>query len=153
MISLFFQGPLFNPQLTEQLAQPSDALDSVGSSINATGYAHPKEVLAPVQYRPSPVKFTSQRPEQFPVKPKPERVPPGAHSHHSNQSKIDNHSVGTPPKNGAPGSTETQPSILSLETLRDFTDFGKEEVMSHFLPISNDSSFTLKLIHELLTNH
>ena len=98
--------------------------------MTTTVQVHQKEVLAPLQYRPSPVKFTSERPEQFPVKPKAERVPPGAHSRESNQSKIDSsHSVGTLPKDEDSGSTETQRSMLSLETLRGFTDFGKEEVI------------------------
>ena len=57
--------------------------------------------------RPSPVKFTSDRPEQFPLKPEPER----------------------PTKAAADG-----PKILSLENLDNFlvkddmTDFEKEEV-------------------------
>ena len=104
--------------------------------MNTTAQVHQKEVLGPAQYRPSPVKFTSERPEQFPVKPKAERLPP----RESNQSKFDSsHSVGTPTKDEDPGSTETQRSMLSLETLRGFTDFGKEEVIFSILAAWNDT--------------
>jgi hypothetical protein len=66
----------------------------------------PKEA-APVEgvgeaKRPSPVKFTSERPEQFPIKPEPER-PIGAE--------------------------DNRQKILSLESLKDaLPDLGKEEV-------------------------
>jgi hypothetical protein len=30
------------------------------------------------QRRPSPIKFTNQRPKQFPIQPKPERAPAAA---------------------------------------------------------------------------
>ena len=104
--------------------------------MNTTVQLHQKEVLGPAQYRPSPVKFTSERPEQFPVKPKAERLPP----RESNQSKFDSsHSVGTPTIDEDPGSTETQRSMLSLETLRGFTDFGKEEVIFSILAVWNDT--------------
>ena len=63
--------------------------------------------------RPSPVRFTSERPEQFPLRPEPER----------------------PTK-----ATATEgPKILSLENLDKFlvkdgmTDFGKEEVQTMWL--------------------
>ena len=58
--------------------------------------------------RPSPVKFTSDRPEQFPLKPEPERP--------------------------AKAAAADGPKILSLENLDNFlakdgmTDFEKEEV-------------------------
>ena len=53
--------------------------------------------------RPSPVKFTSQRPEQFPIKPEPERVNP--------QAVADAMKV----------------RMLSLEKLQDLPSFGAKE--------------------------
>ena len=71
-----------------------------------------ESIVATDARRPSPVKFTSDRPEQFPLKPEPER-----------------------PTKAADG-----PKILSLENLDNFlakddmTDFEKEEVnKQHFL--------------------
>ena len=51
--------------------------------------------------RPSPVKFTNQRPDQFPIKPEPERVNPQAMA---DAMKI---------------------KMLSLENLKCLPDFGK----------------------------
>ena len=36
-----------------------------------------KDISLAGHYRPSPVKFTNEQPVQFPLKPKPERVPAG----------------------------------------------------------------------------
>ena len=86
--------------------------------------------MSHAQYRPSPVKFTNQRPEQFPVKPKPERLPLAAHSHDSNHTKTADSSVPALQKHDEISENpDSQRSMLSLETLKDFTDFGKEEVM------------------------
>ena len=52
--------------------------------------------------RPSPVKFTSQRPDQFPIKPEPERIP---------QAVAD----------------AMKHKMLSLEKLKDLPDFVKED--------------------------
>ena len=53
--------------------------------------------------RPSPVKFTNQRPDQFPIKPEPERIP---------QAVAD----------------AMKHKMLSLEKLKDFnSDFLKED--------------------------
>ena len=58
----------------------------------------------PQQRRPSPIKFTSQRPKQFPIQPKPERVP-------------------------AAVADAVKHKMLSLDNLRDsLPDFGREEV-------------------------
>ena len=56
-----------------------------------------------VNIRPSPVKFTSQRPDQFPIKPEPERINPQA--------------VADAMKH----------KMLSLENIKDLPDFGGKE--------------------------
>ena len=86
--------------------------------------------LSHAEHRPSPVKFTSQRPKQFPVKPKPERLPPMAQTPDSNQC-LNEHSSFAPSQKDDEISENSgsQRPMLSLETLKDFTDFGKEEVM------------------------
>ena len=53
--------------------------------------------------RPSPVKFTNQRPDQFPIKPEPARVNP--------QAMAD----------------AMKHKMLSLEKLKDLPDFGAKE--------------------------
>jgi hypothetical protein len=66
-----------------------------------------------VEKRPSPVKFTSQCPHQFPIKPEPER--PSANV-----------------------STEAvKHKMLSLENLKEalMPDYGREEVGSHLLAL------------------
>ena len=83
-----------------------------------------KDISLAGHYRPSPVKFTNEQPVQFPLKPKPERVPVGTKSFDTREQ--------------FPGNTEkdvilsenSEPvrPILSMETLQNFTDFGKEEV-------------------------
>lgn len=77
------------------------------SALLAKGAAKPG-ASTPQQFsdnkRPSPVKFTSQRPDQFPIRPEPERPPP-------------------------PAVTEAlKHKMLSLENLKEsLPDFGKEE--------------------------
>ena len=67
--------------------------------------------------RPSPVKFTSQRPEQFPIKPTPERLTVNVLNDDKNVVKH---------------------KMLSLETLKDaLPDFGKEEVRSACVFVEN----------------
>ena len=83
-----------------------------------------KDVSLAGHYRPSPVKFTNEQPVQFPLKPKPERVPVGTKSF-DNREQF--------PGNTEKGETLSESSepvrpILSMETLQNFTDFGKEEV-------------------------
>ena len=56
--------------------------------------------------RPSPVKFTSQRPEQYPIRPEPERVNPQI------MAEAMRH------------------KMLSLENLKGLPDFGK--FLPHF---------------------
>ena len=83
-----------------------------------------KDVSLAGHYRPSPVKFTNEQPVQFPLKPKPERVPVGTKSF-DNREQF--------PGNTEKGETLSESSepvrpILSMETLQNFTDFAKEEV-------------------------
>ena len=83
-----------------------------------------KDISLAGHYRPSPVKFTNEQPVQFPLKPKPERVPVGTKSF-DNREQF--------PGNTEKGETLSESSepvrpILSMETLQNFTDFGKEEV-------------------------
>jgi hypothetical protein len=64
------------------------------------------QIQTETQRRPSPIKFTSQRPKQFPIQPKPERAPVSAVS-----------------------DAVVKHKMLSLDNLRDsLPDFGKEEV-------------------------
>ena len=82
-----------------------------------------KEIQSPAQYRPSPVKFTNQRPEQFQVKPKPERI------HTSSQAQGTKQSINIDKaQNELSEMTDNQKQVLSFENLKDFTDFEKEEV-------------------------
>ena len=60
-----------------------------------------QQVMDLASIRPSPVKFTNQRPDQFPIKPEPERVNPQAMA---DAMKI---------------------KMLSLENLKCLPDFGK----------------------------
>ena len=86
-----------------------------------------KDVSCLGQYRPSPVKFTNQRPEQFPVKPKPERVPLSNQLQDTKQSS----NTSTDVKKEVyekQDNLENHKHVLSLETLKDLSDFGKEEV-------------------------
>lgn len=86
-----------------------------------------KEIQSPAQYRPSPVKFTNQRPEQFPVKPKPERIHTSSQAQGTKQStNIDK------AQNEQSEMTDNQKQVLSFENLKDFTDFEKEEVSASF---------------------
>ena len=91
----------------------------------------PKDVLSLAQYRPSPVKFTNQRPDQFPVKPKPERVPPISQTYDSKAccTVVDStEGCNQKDESTSKNNTEIPRPMLSLETLKDFTDFGREEV-------------------------
>ena len=83
------------------------------------------DITSLAQYRPSPVKFTNQRPEQFPVKPKPERIPPVSKTY---ETKNCNLATSVETENPKSQTSESQRPMLSLETMKDFTDFGKEEV-------------------------
>ena len=90
-----------------QAAKDAEASPAVEKRKEPTAVAAAVESLVATEARrPSPVKFTSDRPEQFPLKPEPER-----------------------PTKAAEG-----PKILSLENLDNFlvkddmTDFEKEEV-------------------------
>ena len=91
------------------------------------------------------VKFTNQRPEQFPVKPKPERMPL--------VPKTDDARIGVVTSSANTNDKicdepETQRPMLSLETLKDFTDFGKEEVK-----ISFSEFYVLSLLLTCIRNH
>ena len=83
-----------------------------------------KDISLAGHYRPSPVKFTNEQPLQFPLKPKPERVPAGTKSFET-RDPFPGHS-----EKGEILSESSEPvrPILSMETLQNFTDFGKEEV-------------------------
>ena len=62
-----------------------------------------QQVIDLASIRPSPVKFTNQRPDQFPIKPEPARVNP--------QAMAD----------------AMKHKMLSLEKLKDLPDFGAKE--------------------------
>lgn len=92
-----------------QAAKEAEALPAVArveKRKEPSAAAAAESLVAMEARRPSPVKFTSDRPEQFPLKPEPER-----------------------PTKAADG-----PKILSLENLDNFlvkddmADFEKEEV-------------------------
>ena len=104
---------------SEHMPELSAPLNEPGAEYSATNDSLvnviQKDIQSLAQYRPSPVKFTNQRPEQFPVKPKPERIPP-THLHDAEKTDV----------------SENQKHVLSLETLKDFTDFAKEEVSGIF---------------------
>ena len=112
---------------------PTEHKDRITSALGPEGInnneylasVQQKEISSLAQYRPSPVKFTNQRPEQFPVKPKPERMPLVPKTDDSRNSIVTS-SANT--DNKICDEPETQRPMLSLETLKDFTDFGKEEV-------------------------
>ena len=94
-------------QATQAAAKDAEASPAAEKRKEPTAVAAAVESLVATEARrPSPVKFTSDRPEQFPLKPEPER-----------------------PTKAAGGS-----KILSLENLDNFlvkddmTDFEKEEV-------------------------
>ena len=84
-----------------------------------------KDISLAGHYRPSPVKFTNEQPLQFPLKPKPERVPAGTKSFETREPF-----PGAITEKGEILSESSEPvrPILSMETLQNFTDFGKEEV-------------------------
>ena len=89
----------------EAAAEPSPAAEKRRDPMAAVAV---ESLAAAEARRPSPVKFTSDRPEQFPLKPEPERP--------------------------AKAAAAEGPKILSLENLDNFlakdgmTDFEKEEV-------------------------
>ena len=116
----------------------SDNIQELPLSLNEVGPEDPisneglvnlmqKDVSCLGQYRPSPVKFTNQRPEQFPVKPKPERVPLSSQLQDTKQSSTTSTDVKRE-LDEKQDNPENHKHVLSLETLKDFTDFGKEEV-------------------------
>ena len=83
-----------------------------------------KDISLAGHYRPSPVKFTNEQPLQFPLKPKPERVPAGTKTFETREPFPGHTEKG---ENLSESSEPVRP-ILSIETLQNFTDFGKEEV-------------------------
>ena len=82
-----------------EILKNTPSICSVGSASKSKPRATPTDLA---HIRPSPVKFTSQRPDQFPVKPEPERIP---------QAVAD----------------AMKHKMLSLERLKDLPDFVKED--------------------------
>jgi len=120
--------------LTNSSIQSADQITSLHeseriSNVEHLGNMQQKDITSLAQYRPSPVKFTNQRPEQFPVKPKPERIPPVSKTYEDKNCSVTT-SVDT--ENQKSQTSESHRPMLSLETLKDFTDFGREEVNLFF---------------------
>ena len=125
--------PVFSKRLTNisiQCMEHQEQISSVHESEHISNAEHlannqQRDITSLAQYRPSPVKFTNQRPEQFPVKPKPERIPPVSKTY---EDKDGNVATSGDTENQKSQISESQRHMLSLETLKDFTDFGREEV-------------------------
>ena len=156
MINIGIESPDIKNQLTKitPIVTENLSLEQLNNS-DQFGNIQQKDISSLAQYRPSPVKFTNQRPEQFPVKPKPERLPLASKLLDANESNLTVQSKqdGIKSENMSKLS-ETQMPILSLETLKDFTDFGKEEVniLNHtktFILTINPCLYVFRVNHNL----
>jgi len=138
----------------DQIAAESSSSGGGGQTSTATAASAVASAMSRIQiaggnvdkHRPSPVKFTSQRPEQFPIKPTPERRP---------TTTTTTADVGGESAAAATGSNSVvKHKMLSLETLKDaLPDFGKEEDDDEVTKLTGGSDVDPRSSHQMTTRH